>query len=89
MSLFFKSSDLGFRSKKFFFAWLIFYSLDPDPKHCMKRDLEFKELNVQFTPYWINNGEDKGFSVCICNKGTTLLFYRFQCESDMLVWKLK
>ena len=33
MRKFFKSSDLGFRSKKFFFCnfWLIFYPLDPDP----------------------------------------------------------
>jgi len=29
---FFKNSDLGFKSKKFFFSfWLIFYPLEPDP----------------------------------------------------------
>ena len=32
ISLSFKSSDLGFRSKDFFYNfWLIFYPLDPDP----------------------------------------------------------
>ena len=50
--LFFKSSDLGFRSKKVLFCsfWLIFYPLDPDPgsqnladptdpnpKHCLAK----------------------------------------------------